>query len=51
MKEPMKSVLNTDAYDRRRFGQLMEMSDKLKKIGKEGKNIFPLIQPLMSDLS
>ncbi|SEL29562.1 VWA domain-containing protein [Paenibacillus sp. OK003] len=50
MKEPMKSVLNTDAYDRRRFGQLMEMSGKLKKIGKEGKNIFPLIQPLMSDL-
>ena len=50
MKGPMKSVLNTDAYDRRRFGQLMEMSDNLKKIGKEGKNIFPLIQPLMSDL-
>lgn len=50
MKEPMNSVLNTDSYDRRRFGQLLEMSEKLKKVGDEGNEIFPSFQPLMGDL-
>ncbi|MGG1880731.1 VWA domain-containing protein [Paenibacillus cisolokensis] len=50
MKEPMNSVLNTDSYDRRRFGQLLEMSEKLKKVGVEGNEVFPSFQPLMGDL-
>ncbi|MBG9795331.1 hypothetical protein ABD76_25895 [Paenibacillus dendritiformis] len=50
MKEPMNSVLNTDSYDRRRFGQLLEMSEKLKKVGAEGNEIFPSFQPLMGDI-
>ncbi|MFK4472598.1 uncharacterized protein with von Willebrand factor type A (vWA) domain [Paenibacillus sp. RC73] len=50
MSESMKSVLNTDSYDRRRFSQLLEMSDKLKEIEKLGNKYFPSFQPLMGDL-
>jgi uncharacterized protein with von Willebrand factor type A (vWA) domain len=50
MKEHTKSVLNTDSYDRRRFGQILDMSDKLKTVGKEGKKLFPSFQPLMGDM-
>ncbi|WP_134913161.1 VWA domain-containing protein [Paenibacillus sp. IHB B 3084] len=50
MRETMNSVLNTDSYDRRRFSQLLEMSDKLKEIEKLGNKYFPSFQPLMGDL-
>lgn len=50
MKELNGSVLNTDSYDRRRFGQLLEMSEKLRKVNKEGSNLFPSFQPLMGDM-
>ncbi|GIO38189.1 VWA domain-containing protein [Paenibacillus antibioticophila] len=50
MKELKGSVLNTDSYDRRRFGQLMEMSEKLREVSKEGSKLFPSFQPLMGDL-
>ncbi|MDY7989892.1 VWA domain-containing protein [Paenibacillus polymyxa] len=50
MKKPMNSVLNTDLYDRRRFGQLLEMSEKLKAVEQEGNELFPSFQPLMGDL-
>lgn len=50
MKENTKSVLNTDAYDRRRFGQILDMSEKLKTVSKEGKKLFPSFQPLMGDM-
>lgn len=50
MKELKGSVLNTDSYDRRRFGQLLEMSEKLRKVNKEGSSLFPTFQPLMGDM-
>lgn len=42
MKELKGSVLNTDSYDRRRFGQILEMSKKLREVSKEEVNYFPL---------
>lgn len=50
MKEHTKSVLNTDAYDRRRFGQILDMSEKLTNVSKEGKKLFPSFKPLMGDM-
>ncbi|MEK5176796.1 hypothetical protein NST63_27010 [Heyndrickxia sp. FSL W8-0496] len=45
-----KSVLNTDRYDRRRFGQILEMSDRLQEINQKGKEVIPTFSPLMSDI-
>lgn len=50
MKEQKGSVLNTDSYDRRRFGQILEMSKKLREVSKEGSKLFPSFQPLMGDM-
>lgn len=50
MKELKGSVLNTDSYDRRRFGQILEMSKKLREVSKEGSKLFPSFQPLMGDM-
>lgn len=50
MKEHKGSVLNTDSYDRRRFGQLLEMSEKLREVDNEGSNLFPSFRPLMGDM-
>ena len=45
-----ESVLNTDKYDRRRFGQILDMSDRLQELEQKGKLIFPTFSPLMSDM-
>lgn len=49
-KQNHASVLNTDSFDRRRFGQLFDMSEKMQKIEREGRNAFPSFLPLMSDM-
>jgi uncharacterized protein with von Willebrand factor type A (vWA) domain len=46
----MKSVLNTDAFDRRRFVQLLEMSEKMQQLERKGKETFPSFRPLMGDM-
>jgi uncharacterized protein with von Willebrand factor type A (vWA) domain len=46
----MKSVLNTDAFDRLRFERLFEMSENMQKIEWNGRNTFPSIHPLMGDI-
>lgn len=43
-----RSVLNTDAFDKRRFKELFEMSDELQKVRAEG--ILPTMEPLLSDV-
>lgn len=50
MKQSIESVLNTDAYDRRRFGQLVDMSEGLQRLQKQGVERFPSFPSLMSDL-
>jgi len=44
------SVLNTDAFDRRRFVQLLEMSEKMQQLERKGKETFPSFRPLMGDM-
>jgi uncharacterized protein with von Willebrand factor type A (vWA) domain len=46
----MKSVLNTDAFDRLRFERLFEMSENMQRIERNGRNTFPSIHPLMGDI-
>jgi len=46
----VQSVLNTDAFDRRRFEQLFEMSENMQKIERNGRNTFPSFRPLMGDM-
>jgi len=46
----MKSVLNTDAFDRWRFEQLFEMSENMQKIERNGRNTVPSFRPLMGDM-
>lgn len=43
------SVLNTDAFDRRRFEEIYNMSSKLRQLGKESIPGIPLY-PLMGDV-
>ena len=45
-----ETVLNTDAFDRRRFGQLFEMSEKMRQLERKGKRSFPSFRPLMGDM-
>lgn len=45
-----KSVLNTDSFDRRRFKQILGMSQNLLDMSEKGKEIFPFFQPLMADM-
>lgn len=44
------SVLNTDAFDRRRFKELLDMSAKLKAVEEQGREQFPSFSPLMGDI-
>lgn len=44
----LDSILNTDAFDKRRFKEILQMSPSLKKLKKE-KNI-PLVELFLSDL-
>ncbi|WP_027092659.1 vWA domain-containing protein [Cohnella thermotolerans] len=44
------SVLNTDAFDLRRFGQLFEISEKMQQLERKGKETFPSFRPLMGDV-
>ncbi|PIC99086.1 VWA domain-containing protein [Sporosarcina sp. P29] len=43
-----RSVLNTDAFDKRRFKELFEMSDGLQKVREEGQ--LPTIEALLGDV-
>lgn len=47
---PTASVLNTDQYDRRRFQELLNVSEKLMKAKEQGERHFPLFSSLMSDM-
>lgn len=44
------SVLNTDFFDRRRFNQLFEMSEKMQDVEKSHRDTLPSLKPLMSDM-
>ncbi|WP_318617040.1 VWA domain-containing protein [Sporosarcina sp. YIM B06819] len=43
-----RSVLNTDAFDKRRFKEIFEMSKGLQKIRAEG--VLPAFEPLLADI-
>lgn len=43
-----RSVLNTDAFDRRRFKEILEMSQELQKLINEA--VLPTFEPLLSDI-
>ena len=43
-----RSVLNTDAFDKRRFNEIYEMSQGLQKISDEGE--LPTFEPLLADI-
>ncbi|MFS0577315.1 VWA domain-containing protein [Sporosarcina sp. 179-K 3D1 HS] len=43
-----RSVLNTDAFDKRRFKEIYEMSQGLQKISDEGE--LPTFEPLLGDI-
>ena len=43
-----RSVLNTDAFDKRRFKEIFEMSQGLQKIRDEG--ALPMFEPLLADI-
>lgn len=45
-----ESVLNTDRFDRRRFGQILDMSDRLQDMEQKGQEVLPTFRPLMSDV-
>ena len=44
------SVLNTDFFDRRRWGQILDQSPRLQETVQQGESIFPLYSPLMGDM-
>lgn len=44
------SVINTDRFDSRRFGQIVEMSDRLQEIEQKGREVFPTFRPFMTDM-
>ncbi|WP_339249859.1 VWA domain-containing protein [Sporosarcina sp. FSL W8-0480] len=46
--EENNSVLNTDAFDRRRFKEILEMSQRLQKLSDE--SVLPTFEPLLSDI-
>ncbi|WP_438313000.1 VWA domain-containing protein [Sporosarcina sp. FA9] len=43
-----RSVLNTDAFDKRRFKEIFEMSSALQRI--RGQSILPMFEHLLSDI-
>ncbi|MFC5591299.1 hypothetical protein ACFPRA_20660 [Sporosarcina soli] len=43
-----RSVLNTDAFDRRRFKEIFELSSGLQEIRNEG--ALPMFEPLLADI-
>lgn len=45
-----KSVLNTDSFDRRRYKEISQMSQKLKKLEKEGEKLLPSFPHLQGDI-
>lgn len=49
-KDKNESVINTDRFDRRRFGEILKQSPKLAEIAKTGTSLYPNFQPLMGDL-
>lgn len=48
--EKRDSVLNTDRYDRRRFQQILNMSERLQEMETKGQKGFPTFRPLMADI-
>lgn len=42
------SVLNTDTFDRRRFKEILDMSQQLRKLRNEA--VLPMFEPLLSDI-
>ncbi|QDX90966.1 VWA domain-containing protein (plasmid) [Brevibacillus laterosporus] len=45
-----KSVLNTDSYDKRRFKEIFQMSNKMKILETAGANYLPSFLSLMGDI-
>ncbi|WP_411347033.1 vWA domain-containing protein [Paenibacillus sp. WLX2291] len=45
-----QSVLNTDQYDRRRFDELLNVSEKLITVKEQGEKHIPLFSHLMGDM-
>ncbi|WP_019156911.1 vWA domain-containing protein [Robertmurraya massiliosenegalensis] len=50
MKAQRESVINTDSFDRRRFGQILDMSPRLQEIKHKGQEVLPTFGPLMNDV-
>jgi uncharacterized protein with von Willebrand factor type A (vWA) domain len=44
------SVLNADAFDKRRFNELLKLSKGLQKLKENGENEFPYFSQLMGDI-
>lgn len=50
MVRKIKSVLNTDSFDRRRYLEIYNMSKKLQEVGREGKKLLPSFPSLQGDI-
>ena len=47
-KNENRSVLNTDAFDKRRFNEIYSMSQGIQKVRDEGE--LPTFEPLLADI-
>jgi len=46
----LKSVLNTDAFDVRRYREIYEMSNSIQQVAKKGKGLLPTFPDLLGDI-
>jgi uncharacterized protein with von Willebrand factor type A (vWA) domain len=49
-KQEVRTVLNTDRFDRRRYGEILSQSERLLEISGQGDSLLPNFTPLMGDL-
>ncbi|PRX38641.1 uncharacterized protein with von Willebrand factor type A (vWA) domain [Planifilum fimeticola] len=50
MYRKIKSVLNTDAFDKRRFNEIFNMSKQLQKLNEAGEQRLPTFPDLLGDI-
>ncbi|HET6871648.1 MAG TPA: VWA domain-containing protein [Sporolactobacillaceae bacterium] len=50
MKMKNNSVLNTDSFDKRRFKQILEMSENMQALSKNGQELLPTFPELLGDV-
>ncbi|CAN7768179.1 hypothetical protein LJR153_007352 [Paenibacillus sp. LjRoot153] len=48
--QEVRTVLNTDRFDRRRYEEILNQSQRLQEISEQGDTLLPNFTPLMGDL-